>query len=113
MTNPIMVCADDYALSEPISWGILELAQKRRISAISCMTESCYWPEHARALDFAGKHVALGLHFNLTEGLHSEDITLHQCIHRSISGHIDRRAISQRLHQQLDRSYSDAKEELQ
>lgn len=103
MTNAITICADDYALSESISWGILELAQKRRISAISCMTESGYWPEHARALDFAGNHVTLGLHFNLTEGLHSQDITLRQCINRAISGRIDRDAITRRLHQQLDR----------
>lgn len=64
---PFILCADDYALTPQIDAGILDLAQRGRISAISCMTSSPRWPQAAVALQALRGKVAIGLHFNLTD----------------------------------------------
>jgi predicted glycoside hydrolase/deacetylase ChbG (UPF0249 family) len=67
MSRSIVLCADDYGLSESVSQAILELAQKGRLSAISCMTGTPLWREHARRLaDLKGK-VDIGLHLTLAD----------------------------------------------
>ncbi len=65
--TPIILCADDYALSAGISDAILQLIKAGCLSATSCMTDSVHWPEHGKALlPFKGK-IDIGLHFDLTE----------------------------------------------
>lgn len=72
--NSLTVCADDFAQNEPISEGIIELAQHRRIHAISCMVNTPLWETGASLLNnrlslkLATKPVAIGLHFNFTLG---------------------------------------------
>jgi len=62
----ITLCADDYALSAPVSAGILELARSGRLHAVSCMTDSPRWAEDGALLrDLPG--VEIGLHLNFTE----------------------------------------------
>lgn len=64
---PIILCADDYALSVGISDAILKLITAKRLSATSCMTDSVHWPELGKALmPFKGQ-IDIGLHFDLTE----------------------------------------------
>jgi chitin disaccharide deacetylase len=63
----LVVCADDFAASEAISAGILDLALRRRISAISCLCVAEAWPEHGPALTRQAVEVEIGLHLALTE----------------------------------------------
>jgi predicted glycoside hydrolase/deacetylase ChbG (UPF0249 family) len=62
----LTLCADDYALSPPVSAGILALARSGRLQAVSCMTDSPRWAIDGPALaDLPG--VQVGLHLNFTE----------------------------------------------
>jgi chitin disaccharide deacetylase len=64
----VVLCADDFGLSEAVSRGILELAARGRISATSAMTTCAAWPRTApQLLELKGR-VAVGLHLNLTAG---------------------------------------------
>lgn len=64
----IILCADDYGLNAPVSQGIIDLLQRKRLSAVSCLVTSPCWPEQAGWLKSFQGHAGLGLHFNLTEG---------------------------------------------
>lgn len=64
----IILCADDYGLNASVSQGIIELLQRKRLSAVSCLTTSTCWPEQANWLKPFQGQASLGLHFNLTEG---------------------------------------------
>ncbi len=64
----VILCADDYALTNGISRAIIELAEARRISATSAMTTTPHWPSHATWLARARSQIAVGLHLNLTQG---------------------------------------------
>jgi predicted glycoside hydrolase/deacetylase ChbG (UPF0249 family) len=64
----IILCADDYGQTTAISQAIIQLIQKNRLTATSCLTTSPHWKEHGmwlKEFDFNGD---IGLHFNLTEG---------------------------------------------
>jgi chitin disaccharide deacetylase len=64
----VVLCADDFALTEGVSRAILDLAQAGRVSATSAMTSRPWWPRLAPALrEFDGR-LAVGLHLNLTLG---------------------------------------------
>jgi predicted glycoside hydrolase/deacetylase ChbG (UPF0249 family) len=65
----LSICADDYGLSSGISEGIAELAQARRITAVSCISNAPYWHQASARLQEFPDTVAVGLHFNLTEGM--------------------------------------------
>jgi predicted glycoside hydrolase/deacetylase ChbG (UPF0249 family) len=64
----IILCADDYALTEGISRAVGELAAARRLSATSAMVTTAHWPAMAQRLAVHRAHLALGLHLNLTLG---------------------------------------------
>ena len=66
MVKRLVLCADDYALSEGVSRGILELAERRRISATSVMANMPDWPRHAPALREMAGRLGVGLHLNFT-----------------------------------------------
>jgi chitin disaccharide deacetylase len=65
----LIICADDFGIAPDVDDAILDLAQRGRISAVSCMMTAASGPcciqKHLPAL--AGK-VDLGLHLNLVEG---------------------------------------------
>jgi len=65
---PVILCADDYGISEGVSAGIAELALAGRLSATSCMVTFPEWPTLARRLGGLRGRVAIGLHLNLTVG---------------------------------------------
>jgi predicted glycoside hydrolase/deacetylase ChbG (UPF0249 family) len=67
MSQTIVLCADDYAFTPPISRAILDLAAARRISALSCMTASPYWREHGPWLQGVRENVDIGLHITLVD----------------------------------------------
>ncbi|MBX9588665.1 MAG: ChbG/HpnK family deacetylase [Hyphomonadaceae bacterium] len=64
----LILCADDYALTEGVSRAIGELAAARRLSATSVMVTTPHWPATAARLNVHRGHLAIGLHLNLTLG---------------------------------------------
>lgn len=67
-TRTVVLCADDYAMSAGVSRAILELADRRRISATSVMTHLDGWLIHARDLRGFDDRLGVGLHLTLTWG---------------------------------------------
>ncbi len=65
----VILCADDFAMTNGVSQAIIELAEAGRLSAVSAFTTTSYWPSHATWLARVRGKVAVGLHFNLTFGL--------------------------------------------
>lgn len=68
MTGPILLCADDYAMTEGVSRGIEELAAAGRLSATSAMVTTRHWAGDAARVHALKDKIAVGLHFNLTLG---------------------------------------------
>lgn len=66
--RPVVLCADDFALTEGVSRVILALAGRGRISATSAMTTEPAWDRLARELDPHRPTLGVGLHLNLTTG---------------------------------------------
>lgn len=64
----IILCADDFALSDGVSRAIGELCEARRLSAASALVTLPDWPRHAGALQALRPQTAVGLHLNLTLG---------------------------------------------
>ena len=64
----IILCADDYAITEGVSRAIGELAAARRLSATSVLSTSAHWPRLAPRLLVHRGHLSIGLHLNLTLG---------------------------------------------
>ncbi len=67
MTRTVILCADDYGHSAPISRAILDLARHGRISALSCMTASPLWAAHGPWLHEVRNKVDIGLHITLVD----------------------------------------------
>lgn len=66
MNKRLILCADDYGLSDAICDGIEPLAAAHRLSHVSCIVNGPVWPQRARRID--PRRTRLGLHLNLTEG---------------------------------------------
>ena len=64
----IILCADDYALSEGVSRAVGELAAARRLSATSVLVTTRHWPAAAARLAVHRGRLSVGLHLNLTLG---------------------------------------------
>ena len=62
----MILCADDYALNDPVSKGILNLLRKKRINALSCLTVTSCWKKRAKDLNPFLKKTQIGLHLSLT-----------------------------------------------
>jgi predicted glycoside hydrolase/deacetylase ChbG (UPF0249 family) len=62
----VTLCADDFALNEVVSRGIIELAEAGRLSAVSCMSASRHWRAHAALLAPLHDKIDIGLHLTLT-----------------------------------------------
>lgn len=66
-SRPVILCADDFALAEGVSEGILRLAEEGRLTAIGCMTASPLWRSLAGRLDAVEDRCDIGLHLTLTD----------------------------------------------
>jgi predicted glycoside hydrolase/deacetylase ChbG (UPF0249 family) len=104
----IILCADDYGQNTAISQAIIDLFQKKRLSATSCMTTSYYWPSHAKWLRPFAEEFDVGLHFNLTEGkslskeMGPEFLPLSELIMKAYLRRLKQRDIELELNAQLD-----------
>ncbi|MCW8387000.1 ChbG/HpnK family deacetylase [Fluoribacter dumoffii] len=67
-SKTVELCADDFGLHSGVSKGILTLAHKGRLSAVSCMVNMPGFKPYAQELSALRKQIKIGLHFNLTEG---------------------------------------------
>lgn len=64
----ITICADDFGLHEGINAACIELATRKRISAISAMVGAPAWRDGAKLLGaFNVTQVDIGLHLDFTE----------------------------------------------
>lgn len=108
----VVLCADDYGLTEGVSRGILELAQAGRISATSAMTSRPAWPALAPALRPLAGRIAVGLHLNLTCGAPLGALpalapdgafgTLKEVLQRAFTGRLPQGQIRAEIDRQLD-----------
>ncbi len=62
------LCADDYALSQGVSRGILEALRERRLTATSALVTTPSWPLCAGELRQYSAAADIGFHLNLTLG---------------------------------------------
>lgn len=112
MTGEIILCADDYGQSLEISQGILLLAEKKRINAISCMTNTPFWPELQAGLKAVQLTSYIGLHFSLTWGQAKSRQwqdnyglsfgNLGSLLKKCYSGQLEEKIITAEIHAQVD-----------
>ena len=60
----VVLCADDFAISAPVSQAIVQLAQTQRLSATSTMVLSPRWPQDADLLQGLRGQIDVGLHLD-------------------------------------------------
>jgi predicted glycoside hydrolase/deacetylase ChbG (UPF0249 family) len=112
-TTPVILCADDYAMTAGVSRGILELAQSRRLSATSALVTLDRWREDAKPIACARDCIAVGLHIDLTLGTPLGPMpslapegrfpSLKQILVRALTGRIDQKEIAAEVTRQIDR----------
>lgn len=100
--KPVILCADDYAVTPAVSRGIRELAECRRLSAVSCMSTAPAWSEQAALLRPLRERIDVGLHFNLTLGFDRTVPGLASWLGSSLTGRIDRTLVERELLNQLE-----------
>ena len=62
----LAVCADDFGHSRALSRTVVGLAQRGRLTAVSCLSSGLAWRESAPMLRCLPDNTLCGLHFNLT-----------------------------------------------
>jgi hypothetical protein len=65
-SSPIIICADDFAISPEVSQGIAQLAELSRITATSVMSLSPHWPGTSHYLQTVKHQIDVGLHLDFT-----------------------------------------------
>ena len=106
-SKTVVLCADDFGLTPGISSGILKLACKRRLSAVSCMVNMPDFILHGPHLLSLKNRVKIGLHFNLTEGClmslpERKCFSLHELLIKSSMRSVKLSFIAQEFLAQLD-----------
>ena len=68
-TRPLLLCADDFGLSQGIDEAIAGLVHAGRLGAFSCLGNGPAWArDGAQVAGLRAAGAQAGLHFNLTEG---------------------------------------------
>jgi predicted glycoside hydrolase/deacetylase ChbG (UPF0249 family) len=98
----VTLCADDFALDAAATEGILRLVAKGRLSAVSCFADAPDWPAAGAELERRRGHVALGLHFNLTEPFGFAERPLAWWMAASFARRVDRAAVRAAAARQID-----------
>jgi hypothetical protein len=101
---PIIVCADDFAISPEVSEGIALLAEQSRISATSVMSLSPHWPVTSSYLQKVKHQIDVGLHVDFTsefsiragQGCSLSGLMLKSCL-RALQPSIIEGALQQQL----------------
>ncbi len=66
MKSTVILCADDYGISAGVNRAIASLAERGRISAVSCMACGEAWAEGAGMLKPFKDNIGIGLHLTFT-----------------------------------------------
>ena len=105
----LVLCADDFALSDSVSQAIVQLAQRGRLSATSAMVLSPRWSQDAQALKDLRGRMDVGLHLDWTSEFaiaHGHGHSLGQVMLRSVwpaaAGGLQLRAVTDEIERQLD-----------
>lgn len=108
----VILCADDYGLSDGVSRGIAELAGMGRLSATGAMTNMPGWRRAASALEPLKGQIGVGLHLNLTTGIPLGAMPrlapsgrfppLKEVLAQAVRGQIDRAEVAAEIARQLD-----------
>lgn len=64
---PLLFCADDFACADAVDAGIVELIERGRLTATSCLVASPRWPQAAARARAVRERADLGLHLDFTE----------------------------------------------
>jgi chitin disaccharide deacetylase len=102
----IALCIDDYGLHEGVDNAALELAQRGRVTAISCMVGAPHWEVGALKLsEVRADAVDVGLHLDFTEYpiFAANRWKLPQLIAATAARMLDRRNARAEIDVQLDR----------
>lgn len=99
----LLVCADDFGLHPAVDEGILNLAEKGRLSAASCLVDGQSFAGHASALLASG--LQCGLHLNFTEAMGGASgcMPLGRLIQAAWLRRLDAAALRAEIARQLDR----------
>lgn len=99
--TPLIISADDYAQSAAIDAGILELIERGRLSATSCLTLSPRWQQAAGRISRDIQNRAdIGLHLDFTqfgEVRYPLPVLIARAISRRLPMHIVRESIDTQL----------------
>jgi len=105
----VVLCADDFAISAPVSQAIAQLAQRHRLSATSAMVLSPRWPEDANLLKDLRGQLDVGLHLDWTSAFaiaQGHGQSLGQIMLRSVLapqlGGLQTAAVTAEIERQLD-----------
>ena len=66
--HKVVLCADDFGLTDGISDAIEQLAELGHLSATSAIVTEPTWPSQGRRLSRLRDRIAVGLHVNFTLG---------------------------------------------
>jgi len=100
----ISVCVDDFGQHEGINRAALDLADRHRVSTVSCLVDGPAWHSGARALQAYAARVEVGLHLNFTEDFgQGECHTLPELIVRAYARLLDRTRVRAAIQRQFDR----------
>ena len=101
----IVLCADDYALNDSVSQGIVALAKQARLSATSVMALSPLWQQLAPALRELQGTIDVGLHLDWTSEFAQQagwGQGLAAVMWRSLSGGLDAPRVREAIERQFD-----------
>ncbi len=76
----MILCADDFGISESVNEAILELLEVKRLTAVSCMVNDIQNKDHFHSLKKHSGRIDIGLHFVLTESRRSVTAKKNSCI---------------------------------
>lgn len=98
----VCYCADDFSMSPEISSAILDLIEKHRLHATSCMTQSHLWKSDAQRLMKFLEHIECGLHLNFTHFFDADtpSFSLPKLMFLAWSKQLDAAAIRQNIETQ-------------
>jgi predicted glycoside hydrolase/deacetylase ChbG (UPF0249 family) len=101
----VILCADDFAVHEPASQGIAELARRGRLSATSVMVLSPRWPRDVALLHELRGRIDVGLHLDWTSDFAisaGHGLSLGAAMRKAVLGGFDRVAARTVIERQLD-----------
>ena len=101
----VVLCADDYAMNESVSAGILHLARAQRLSATSAMVLSPRWSVDVAPLRELRGQLDVGLHLDWTSEFAQQaghGRPLGSLMWQSMLGQLNAEVVRRAIEQQLD-----------